>query len=175
RKVGAPQAEVAATRQGGQGICQEAGARMALSVHEARLPHLVPQLAEPGDQAHLFGDVVADHPDVDDVTAAPKLRRFLNDQHLMTSLPQPVGERRTRDTRPVDDDSHAPLGRPNSVIKLTGAKSVCTGAESVCTATKAVCTGVRSLCTRVKSFCTGAKSVSIHLKSLEHFTFACSG
>jgi hypothetical protein len=48
-------------------------ARAALSVHEAHLPHLVTQLSEAGDQAHLFGDVVADQPKVDDVTTGVKL------------------------------------------------------------------------------------------------------
>src|SRR5262249_39626395 len=46
RKVRAPQAEGAATRQAVQGTSHEAGARLALSIHEARLLHLVAQLSE---------------------------------------------------------------------------------------------------------------------------------
>lgn len=60
-------------------VAWDAGDLAALSVHEARLPHLVPQLSEPGEQAHLFGDVIADQPEVDDVTAAAKLRHCLNE------------------------------------------------------------------------------------------------
>src|SRR5262249_32699140 len=48
---------------------------------------------------------------------------------------------------------------PNSIIKLTGAKSVCTGAESVGTATKSLGTGA-------KSVGTGAGSVSTACESL---------
>jgi len=48
---------------------------------------------------------------------------------------------------------------PNSVIKLTRAKSVCTGAESACTATESVCTGAKSVCTGAESVCTGLKSL----------------
>jgi hypothetical protein len=113
RKVRAPQGDVAAVGQAGQGIDRHARTRAALSVHEAQLPHLVTQLLESGDQAHLFGDVVADQPEVDDVTAGAKLGRRLDEHHLVTGFPQPVSERRTRDARPVDDKPHECLGPPN--------------------------------------------------------------
>jgi hypothetical protein len=48
---------------------------------------------------------------------------------------------------------------PNSLIKLTGAESVCTGAESVCTATKSLCTDAKSVCTGAESVCTEFKSL----------------
>src|SRR5262249_31098695 len=61
----------------------------------------------------LFGDVVADQTEVDDVTAGAKLGRRLDEHHLVTGFSQPVSERRTGDAHPVDDNPHLPLGRPN--------------------------------------------------------------
>src|SRR5262249_11526045 len=58
-------------------------------------------------------DVVADQPEVDDVTAGAKLGRRLDEHHLLTGFSQSVSERRTRDARPVDDNPHAHLGWPN--------------------------------------------------------------
>ena len=51
-----------------------------MAVHEAHFLHLVTQLSDSGDQAHLFGDVVADQPEVDDVTAGAKSWRGLDEQ-----------------------------------------------------------------------------------------------
>ena len=60
RKVGAPQGREAAVGQAAEDVRREAAALAAVPVHEAHLPHLVTQLSDSGDQAHLFGDVVAD-------------------------------------------------------------------------------------------------------------------
>jgi hypothetical protein len=50
--------------------------------------------------------------------------------------------------------------RRNSVIKLTGEKSVGTGAESVDAATKSLCTGAKSVRIGAESVCTEFKSLA---------------
>ena len=85
-----------------------------MPVHVAHLPHLVTQLSNSGEQAHLLGDVVADPPEVDGIAAAAKLWRLLDEQHLVTGFPQPVGERRTGDAGPVDGNSHVRPVRLNA-------------------------------------------------------------
>src|SRR5262249_7321357 len=90
---------------------REAAARAAVPVHELHFPHLVTRLSDPGEQAHFLGDVVAHPPEVDDVTPAAKLWRLLDQQHLVTGFPQPVGQRRTGDARPADGNPHARLAR----------------------------------------------------------------
>ena len=58
---------------------------------------------------HLLGDVVAEAPEVDDVTAAAEARRLLDEQHFVIRFQQPIGERRTRDAGAVDCDFHIGL------------------------------------------------------------------
>ena len=52
---------------------------------------------------------------------------------------------------------------PNSVIELTGAKSVWTSAEPVSTATKSLRTGAKSVRTRAEPACTEFKSLGTYL------------
>src|SRR6516225_2757009 len=91
-----------------------------MPIHEAHLPHLVTQVPYLGEEAHLFGDVVADAPEVVHETAAAKLWRGLDEQYFMTGLSQPVSEGRTGDARPIDDNPHASLGRPNARLTRRG-------------------------------------------------------
>src|SRR5579884_321047 len=113
RQVGTQEAGVATVEQPADGVRRGAAALAAVSVHEAQLLHLVAQFTYTGDEAHLFGDVIADQPEVDDVPAAAQLWRGLDEHHLMTGFTQPVGERRTGDTHPVDDNPHAHLAGPD--------------------------------------------------------------
>ncbi len=75
RKVGAPQAREAAVGHAAENIDRETAAPAAAPVDVAHFLHLVTQLSDSGDQAHLLGDVVADPPEVDGVAAAAELRR----------------------------------------------------------------------------------------------------
>ena len=106
--------------QAAEHVGREAAARAAVPVHETHLPHLVTQVPDPGDQAHLLGDVVADPPEVDDVAPASEPGRGLDEQDLVTPFPQPVSERRTGDPRPVDDNSHARLRGRARTRRTTG-------------------------------------------------------
>src|SRR4051812_19653729 len=58
RKVGTPLARAATVEQPAGHIRRDAAALAALPVHEAHFLHLVTQLSESGDEAHLFGNVV---------------------------------------------------------------------------------------------------------------------
>src|SRR5262245_58412726 len=71
-KVGAPKGGEAAVKWAPEYLGREAAARAAMPIHEAHLPHLVTQVPYLGEEAHLFGDVVADAPEVVHETAAAK-------------------------------------------------------------------------------------------------------
>src|SRR6516165_1522782 len=88
RQIGAPQGGEAAIDQAPNCLGRETAALVAMPVHEAHLSDLVTQLSDAGEQAHLVGDVVADPPEVEDVTAAAKLWRRLDEHDLMTAFSQ---------------------------------------------------------------------------------------
>src|SRR5262249_28541520 len=68
-QIGAPQGRQAPLDQVVKPFGRETTARAATPVYEAGLRSLLAQLLEPGDQAHLLGNVIPNAPKVDDVSA----------------------------------------------------------------------------------------------------------
>src|SRR5690242_8922088 len=75
----------------------------------ADLPDLAQVVAAPyhlGDYAHAVGHVEAGAPEIDEVSAAPKLGGALDERGLVAGALQPIREGRTGDPRADDQDVH---------------------------------------------------------------------
>src|SRR5690242_1839822 len=110
-EIGAPHLDEAAVGHAAENVNREAAGFTTIPVNVAHLPDLITQLFNSTEQAHFIGDVVANSPEVDRITATPKMRRLLDEQHFVTAFPQPICERRAGDAGPIDGNSHTYLGR----------------------------------------------------------------
>jgi hypothetical protein len=61
---------------------------------------------ELGDDAHPFGHIEAGTPEVDQVPASASFGRVLDERGLVPGAEQPVGQRRSRDSRADDEHLH---------------------------------------------------------------------
>jgi hypothetical protein len=77
-----------------------------LGVDHAQPFHLVAAFEQRRDQSHTVRDLEPETPKVDDVSACAQSGRFLKQDRFVTESSEPVRERRTRDARSVDRDSH---------------------------------------------------------------------
>src|SRR5262245_29396710 len=84
---------IASARQFEKNACAEARDSRALSVNNSHVPDVVAGLIDLFDQAHALGDIVAQAPKIDDITATAQRGCVLDDRRLETSCFQPVGKR----------------------------------------------------------------------------------
>jgi hypothetical protein len=130
RKIGALEARETVVRQAREYVDVEAAGLLAARVDIAHFLELIALCADPWDEAHLFGDVVADSPEVDDVAAAPKRRRLFDQDDVVPAFAEPPGERRSRDAGSVDDDSHAcPRDLVTAALACRAASGSCCAAS----------------------------------------------
>jgi len=80
-----------------------------LGVDKAEFVDHVALLAEGGDEAHAFGDLEADTPEVDDVAAGAEFRGDFEEDGVVAVVAEPPGEGGSCDAGAVDGDSHGGL------------------------------------------------------------------
>ena len=88
--------------------------------HLSQFTDAIPLAHQPRDDAHPLRNVEPRAPEVDHVAALTQPGSTLDQRRLMTRPPQPVRQRRTRDSRP--DDQHLQIRHRRSTIGWTGGR-----------------------------------------------------
>ena len=87
---------------------------LAAGADGAKQFNLVPGGTDRVFDAHAFGHLVADAPEVDHVAAGAELRRLLDHRRVVAGAVQPVRERRTGHAGAADRDPHTGILTSNA-------------------------------------------------------------
>ncbi len=98
-QVAAGQADQLVAEHAAEDIDVHVGLDLAAGADGAHHLNLVPGGTDRVFDAHAFGHLVADAPEVDHVAAGAELRRLLDHRRVVAGAVQPVGERRHRPRR----------------------------------------------------------------------------